>query len=734
MRIPPMAQVCFGLLCGSLTFIAGCGNPSSQSLASLTVTATPSTLSVGGAAVLKAVAHLSDGTTQDATAGTQWTLSNPALAKMGNGALTATAPGTVTVQAAYVETTPADNSPASADTSPETLSASTKVNITATPSTNIPSITWNAPAAITYGVALSSSQLSATANLPGTFVYSPAAGTVLKAGTQTLSVVFTPTDTKTYSSATATVQLSVARATPTISWPTPAAIVEGTALSSLQLDANANVPGSFAYNPAAGTIPAGGTVQLAATFSPSDTIDYMPVTESVSLTLTSATLSGQTAAVNMSDVYQPIDGFGGAAVNEGVIPSSVIDEEFSPTGIGLKFIRLQIVPDYADCIDATYQGTASYGGCVEVSSGATLPKADLEDAQAAVAHGAIVWATLLSPPGYMKTNGSYASGGTMIGNATNYEALAAIEASFVTLMTGSYGIPIYAISVQNEPEVGTTYPSCVWGQASVSAGPGGAASGAAMFAAFVPYLSRALTAAGYSNTKIMMAEPGHWNYDYMGYTMQQPELAPLVGIIAAHGYGGPPTAYPPTEFSYSHLTTQHMWETEVGDESAYDGSMVSGLKYALSIHNWLTIGKVNAWNYWELTGQVYNDNQGLTSHSNEFAKRAYVIGNWARFVTGMSEVAATAEPQSGVYVTAFLNLSTGASAIVAINTNSTSVSQAFTISGSPGPTNYAATPYITDPNNSLAEQSALNVSSNSFTADLTGSSVTTFVMSTTSAP
>jgi hypothetical protein len=278
MRIPPVAQVCFGLLCVWLTLIVGCGNPSSQTLAFLTVSATPSTLSVGGAAVLKAVAHLSDGTTQDVTAGTQWTLSNSALAKMDNGALTATAPGTVTVQAAYVETTPAGNSPASADTSPETLSASTKVNITATPSTNIPSITWNAPAAITYGVALSSSQLNATANLPGTFVYSPAAGTALKAGTQTLSVVFTPADTKTYSSGTATVQLSVAQATPTITWPAPAAILQGTALSSLQLDAAASVPGGFSYNPAAGTVPQAGTLQLTATFSPSDTIDYLPAT------------------------------------------------------------------------------------------------------------------------------------------------------------------------------------------------------------------------------------------------------------------------------------------------------------------------------------------------------------------------------------------------------------------------------------------------------------------------
>jgi hypothetical protein len=64
MRIAPVARVCSGLLCGSVILVTGCGNPSSQTLASLTVTATPSTLNVGGAAVLKAVAHLADGTTQ----------------------------------------------------------------------------------------------------------------------------------------------------------------------------------------------------------------------------------------------------------------------------------------------------------------------------------------------------------------------------------------------------------------------------------------------------------------------------------------------------------------------------------------------------------------------------------------------------------------------------------------------------------------------------------------------
>ena len=42
--------------------------------------------------------------------------------------------------------------------------------------------------------------------MPGTFVYTPPAGTVLNAGAaQTLSVTFTPTDAANYTGATATV-------------------------------------------------------------------------------------------------------------------------------------------------------------------------------------------------------------------------------------------------------------------------------------------------------------------------------------------------------------------------------------------------------------------------------------------------------------------------------------------------------------------------------------------------
>jgi hypothetical protein len=152
-----------------------------------------------------------------------------------------------------------------------------------------PIITWTPPAAITYGTALSATQLDATANVPGTFVYSPAAGTTLAAGSQTLTVAFTPTDTTDYSSAAANVTLQVNKATPTITWPTPAAITYGTTLSVTQLDATASVAGTFVYSPAAGTLLTAGSQTLTVSFTPTNTTDYSSAAANVTLQVNKAT-------------------------------------------------------------------------------------------------------------------------------------------------------------------------------------------------------------------------------------------------------------------------------------------------------------------------------------------------------------------------------------------------------------------------------------------------------------
>jgi uncharacterized protein (TIGR02145 family) len=77
-----------------------------------------------------------------------------------------------------------------------------------------PIITWTNPTDITIGTLLGATQLNATADVPGIFVYTPATGTKLNRGAnQDLKVDFTPTDAINYNSASKTVKINVKAST-----------------------------------------------------------------------------------------------------------------------------------------------------------------------------------------------------------------------------------------------------------------------------------------------------------------------------------------------------------------------------------------------------------------------------------------------------------------------------------------------------------------------------------------
>ena len=193
---------------------------------------------------------------------------------------------------------------------------------------NNPVITWSNPAAITWPTPLSATQLDATTTVPGSFVYTPPLGTILTPGVQALSAQFTPTDQVDYNIVTKTVTIVVRRAKPVITWPNPAAITYGTALSATQLNASASVPGTFVYTPPAGTVPGGGTQKLSVQFTPADLTDYSIAHEAVYLSVNlakpvitwttpasitvgtplSATQLNATASVPGTFVYMPPSG------------------------------------------------------------------------------------------------------------------------------------------------------------------------------------------------------------------------------------------------------------------------------------------------------------------------------------------------------------------------------------------------------------------------------------------
>ena len=161
----------------------------------------------------------------------------------------------------------------------------TTATVSLTVTKAVPVIVWTDPESIVYGTALSAAQLNALASVVGAFVYSPPAGTVLNGGAgQTLSTTFTPNDAANYSTATATVALTVTKATPVITWANPAPISSSTPLSATQLNATANVPGTFVYTPPAGTTLSLGAGQtLSTVFTPTNSGNYTTATKQVTI-------------------------------------------------------------------------------------------------------------------------------------------------------------------------------------------------------------------------------------------------------------------------------------------------------------------------------------------------------------------------------------------------------------------------------------------------------------------
>ncbi len=91
----------------------------------------------------------------------------------------------------------------------------------------VPQLGWTDPASIVYGTALSEAQLNADADVPGTFQYAPAAGTVLAAGTHQLTVSFSPEDAANYHTVHTVRELEVVKAAATITLQGLSAIYDG---------------------------------------------------------------------------------------------------------------------------------------------------------------------------------------------------------------------------------------------------------------------------------------------------------------------------------------------------------------------------------------------------------------------------------------------------------------------------------------------------------------------------
>jgi glucuronoarabinoxylan endo-1,4-beta-xylanase len=408
----------------------------------------------------------------------------------------------------------------------------------------------------------------------------------------------------------------------------------------------------------------------------------------------------QVCTVNWTNVHQRIDGFGASSAWRSTWSDAQADMFFSTnTGIGLSLLRNHIT------------------AASSTSASATPSTSEWSIMQKAQARGAKVWSAPWTPASGFKSNngpngGNYLGSGATVTNL-NY---ASQLANYVYSMKITYGVNLYAISVQNEPDANvTTYEACKWTGQQIHD--------------FTTNLYNALVAKGMGSTKIIIPESQNWSSNPGLYTptLNDPTAAADVSIIANHNYVANNQVGDTTTPAALSTSGKASWETEVSQiGGSYDGSINNAIYWAGRIHLFMTAAQANAWHYWWLISQN-SDNEGLTDTSGNPAKRMYVLGQWSRFVRpGYYRIGATTTGTA--LISAYNNTSSSSSnfAIVAVNTNtSTAISQTFNLTNFP--TVSSVTPWITSATLSLANQTPVTVSGSSFTYTLPALSVVTFV-------
>jgi len=488
-------------------------------------------------------------------------------------------------------------------------------------------------------------------------------------------------------------------------------------------------PGSTAV---AGTVTY-NTGTSTATFTPNSALAY---STSYTATITTGATSAAGAAlasnylwtfttganpnqvtVDFGTTYQTIRGFGGSTAWLGQMPSAVATALFSPTsGLGLNILRVRIDPEGSPSSANPYETSEwDYEAANGREAVAANPKA-------------IVFASPWTPPISMKTSSTsqpYYSGspacspgGNSSGycggylNPTSYAAYATYLEDFVSFFNTTNSFNLYAISMQNEPEENVSYESCLWTPQQMDT--------------WVASNASTITSDKYS-TKLIMPESDTFNPVDAATALNDSNAQGLISIIGGHIYqvlsGGSivPYSIPAGD------TPKELWMTEFGPLSTATPTWAEAVTtYAQSIHNSMVTGQYNAYVWWGIFGAPTNaGSYGLVDNSGNPTVFGYMMGQYSKFIQpGYVRVSATANPISGVYVSAYTNSSPSHYVIVAINANSSSESLSFTLNNG---NVTSLTPYQTTSTGGLVSQSAVSVSSGQFNYTLPAQSIVTFV-------
>ncbi len=473
--------------------------------------------------------------------------------------------------------------------------------------------------------------------------------------------------------------------------------------------------GTYTYNPASSVTTLTFYIEVPSSSTNSYYLDDVQFNGTIMAS--NPPISG-TSTVDWNNVHQRIDGFGASSAWNSSWTTAEADLLFSTNsnisyqggtynGVGLSLLRNHIY----------FTNTTSASAADYTSETSIM--------QLAQARGAKVWSTPWTPSaGFKSTSDIYDSsvatasgidGGSYLGSGNNITNInyASQLANYVASMK-SAGINLYALSVQNEPDANvTTYEACQWTGTQIHD--------------FVTNLYSALAAQGLTSTKIIIPESENWSSDTALYTptLNDPNTAADVGIIANHDYVADNGAGDQTVPPALSVSGKALWETEVALLSGNDSSIVNGVYYARRIYQYMTQANANAYHYWWLVSGDSVGNQGLLDGSAAVTKRLFTFGQYSRFVRpNYNRINATSSQPSEL-ISAYKDSASTSFAIVVVNTNAaTGVFQTISLANFSAP---SVTPWITTATLSLAHQTAVTVTNSSFTYFVPAMSVVTFV-------
>jgi len=245
-----------------------------------------------------------------------------------------------------------------------------------------------------------------------------------------------------------------------------------------------------------------------------------------------------------------------------------------------------------------------------------------------------------------------------------YADYADLLADYALGFSANMGAELAALSLQNEPNFKCDYESANWT--------------AAQFHDFMAVLEVELTKKGVltrlPNLRIIAPEYQNVKEDLVLPTLADPQTASLLGILGVHQYEygkGRTKGYTVPVMSHALAAGKPVWMTEWSSaEWGVDPSMANGLLLANLIHMDLTVGQMNAFLYWWGWGDGTNTLLVVDSTSSAVSipKRAYVLGQWSRFVRpGYVRIDTDAKPGKNVSLSAFKSPAGTEVVVVAVN-------------------------------------------------------------------